>query len=125
MRSRRNCHGFVTAETAVALPALVLLAGALIWGVVAVTAQLRCVDAARLAARALARGESHSASVSAATAAAPGGAAVQVSRAGSLIRVEVRAVVRPTDGLLARLPGFGVTGDATAAVEEVDSGGGG
>ncbi len=48
-------RGSVTAELAVALPALVLLLLAGLTAVQAVTVQLRCVDAAREAARAAAR----------------------------------------------------------------------
>lgn len=47
----------VTAEIAVALPALVLVLTLGLGAVAAVTDQLRCVDAARTGARLLARGE--------------------------------------------------------------------
>ena len=46
----------MTAETAVVLPALTVILALVLWAVAAVTAQLACVDAARMAARALARG---------------------------------------------------------------------
>jgi hypothetical protein len=81
--------GFVTAETAVALPALVLLAAMLIWGVVAAAAQIRCVDAARVGARAAARGDSDA--VSLARAAAPAGATVRLAEDGDTVRVTVEA----------------------------------
>ncbi|GAB3882575.1 hypothetical protein GCM10027612_13340 [Microbispora bryophytorum subsp. camponoti] len=42
-------RGSVTAETAVALPALVVVLIASLWAVTVVGAQLRCVDAARAA----------------------------------------------------------------------------
>ncbi|MCX4754269.1 TadE family type IV pilus minor pilin [Kitasatospora purpeofusca] len=86
---RRGDAGFVTAETAVALPALVLLAALLVWAVLAAAAQLRCVDAAREGARAAARGEADAVGV--ARAAAPPGAAVLVDLAPDTVRVTVDA----------------------------------
>ncbi|WP_344463006.1 TadE family type IV pilus minor pilin [Kitasatospora kazusensis] len=80
----------MTAETAVALPALVLLAAMLIWGVVAAAAQIRCVDAARVGARAAARGEADA--VVLAQQAAPAGAVVRISQDGGTVRVTVEAL---------------------------------
>ncbi|MER7702129.1 TadE family type IV pilus minor pilin [Kitasatospora sp. NPDC097605] len=88
-RRRRGDGGFVTAETAVALPALVLLGVLLVWAVLAAAAQLRCVDAARAGARAAARGEADAAGV--ARDAAPAGAAVLVELAPDTVRVTVEA----------------------------------
>ncbi|OSC53291.1 hypothetical protein B5181_38000, partial [Streptomyces sp. 4F] len=50
--SRGSDKGFVTAETAVVLPVLVVFAMALVWGLLVVAAQIQCVDAARTGARA-------------------------------------------------------------------------
>ena len=91
-------EGSVTAETAVALPALVLVAVLAAWLLAAVAAEIRCVDAARIGARALARGESRSAAVAAAARAAPRGAGVVVTSAGGELTVEVRTVVGPAWG---------------------------
>ncbi|WP_037574654.1 TadE family type IV pilus minor pilin [Phaeacidiphilus oryzae] len=88
----------MTAELAVALPALLVLAGALLYGVLAASAQLRCVDAAREGARAMARGDTREAALAVARAAAPAGAEVAVSRSGTLVRVAVSA--RPAGGFL-------------------------
>lgn len=88
-------EGSVTAETAVALPALVLVAVLAAWLLAAVAAEIRCVDAARLGARALARSESRSAAVAAAARAAPRGADVAVTSAAGELTVEVRTVVGP------------------------------
>jgi hypothetical protein len=90
--------GSVTAETAVALPALVLVAVLAAWLLAAVAAEIRCVDAARIGARALARGESTSAAVAAVARAAPRGADVAVTSAGGELTVEVRTVVGPALG---------------------------
>ncbi|WP_306318533.1 MULTISPECIES: TadE family type IV pilus minor pilin [unclassified Streptomyces] len=87
--SRRD-RGFVTAEAAVALPVLVVFTMALIWAVLAASAQIRCVDAARAGARAVARQEPTGAAVAVAREAAPKGARIAVGREGDLVRVTVR-----------------------------------
>ena len=46
-----------TAETAVALPALVLALGMCVWVLALVATTLRCAEAARAAARTAARGD--------------------------------------------------------------------
>lgn len=56
-RGTEGCRGAVTAEFAVALPAVVLLLGLLLTGAAAGLTQLRLEEAARAGARALARGE--------------------------------------------------------------------
>lgn len=53
----RTCRGAVTAEFAVALPAVLLVLGLLLAGSAAGLTQLRLEEAARAGARALARGE--------------------------------------------------------------------
>lgn len=73
---RRDDRGMVTAETAVVLPVLVLLALAAVAAVTVALAKVRCADAAQLAARAIARGDSGNASLLARRAA---GAAVRIS----------------------------------------------
>lgn len=109
--------GTVTAEMAVVLPALAVVLVFALWSVAAVTAQLRCVDAARIAARALARGEGTVASVSAARSAAPAGAQVDVSRSGGLLAVEVRAIARLPGPWSGVLPGLSLSGRAVTPVE--------
>src|SRR2546430_2996457 len=100
---RRADRGSVTAELAVALPALVLLLLAGLTAVMAVLAKLECVDAAREAARAAARGDS---GITAGARVAPHGATVLVDADGELVRATVRAPVRPLGG---HLPGFTVS----------------
>ncbi|MFJ1795385.1 TadE family type IV pilus minor pilin [Kitasatospora griseola] len=106
----------VTAETAVALPALVLLAAMLIWGVVAAGAQIRCVDAARAGARAAARGDSDAAAVAAA--AAPPGAKVTVALDTATARVTVEAPC-PGPGRLAAVLSVRLSATAVSAREDV------
>ena len=79
------------------LPALAMLLVLCLWAVSVVGQQLRCIDAARVAARALARGESEALARAAAREAAPSGATVSVRAVDGLVVVEVR--------LTAGLPG--------------------
>lgn len=108
---RDSERGSVTAELAVALPVLVMLLLAGLTSVNAVATQMRCVDAAREAARAQARGESGAA---AGERTAPAGATVTVSGDGDTVRATVIAITYPLGD---RLPGFTVRAEAVAAVE--------
>lgn len=110
-RLRGGDRGSVTAELAVGLPALMLLLFVGLTAVSAVTTKLRCVDAAREAARAAARGEQ---GYGAGQRTAPGGAEIEVSTEGDTVVATVRAPVRPLDH---RLPGLSVRASAVAAVE--------
>ncbi|MFK4227395.1 TadE family type IV pilus minor pilin [Streptomyces sp. NPDC019890] len=93
-------RGAVTAEAAVAVPALVVFAMALVWALMAASAQIQCVDAARAGARAAARSEPQAAALAAGRSAAPGGARVTLGRSGDLWRVRVEADA-PGPGALA------------------------
>lgn len=105
--------GMVTAELAVALPALVLVL-ALALGVLAVgTTRLRCADAARVAVRLAARGEPP-ATVRAAAAGVAGDVTVRVSGTAGTVTVEVSRPVRVPAHWL---PGVVVTERATEARE--------
>lgn len=79
----------VTAELALTLPAvvlvLVLCLSAVSWGI----DQVRCVDAARVAVRELARGEAEERAVRDGERTAPDGASVTVSREGDDVTVTV------------------------------------
>lgn len=103
----------VTAELAVALPALIVVLLLVLAGVAASTAQLRCVDAAREGARAAARGEGPAVTRAAALREAPAGSAVTVQVAGGLVTVTVRGRA----GAVGNLPGLPVSGRAVAAQE--------
>ncbi|MFD9909098.1 TadE family type IV pilus minor pilin [Streptomyces sp. NPDC059063] len=113
-RSPRDA-GFVTAETAVVLPTLVLFTMALVWALLAASAQIQCVDAARAGARAMARQDPPDAAVAAARQAAPRGARVVVRREGDLVRVEV---VVPSPGPEALGLGLRLRAEAVALAEE-------
>lgn len=110
---RRSDRGYVTAEAALVIPALVLFAALLVWALMAAAAQIRCVDAARAGARAAARSEPAGGAVAVAEAAAPPGARVELSRTGDLWRIQVSA---PAPGPAA-LP-FRLTARAAALAED-------
>ncbi|MHA6762163.1 TadE family type IV pilus minor pilin [Streptacidiphilus sp. PAMC 29251] len=92
-------RGYVTAETAVVLPVLVLLIGVLVWGVLVGAAQVRCVDAAREGARAAARGDPQGQVLDVVRRDAPQGAAVELSESGGTVVVRVSAQSRAPGGL--------------------------
>ena len=104
-------RGAVTAEFAVALPALVLLLGFGLGAIDATLDKLRCADAARDAALAQARGGD---GMAAGEARAPAGATVVVTMAGGAVRATVTMTSRP---LGSHLPGVSIASSAVAAVE--------
>ncbi|MFJ3667597.1 TadE family type IV pilus minor pilin [Streptomyces sp. NPDC090106] len=112
----RGDRGFVTAESAVVLPVLLLFATSLVWVLLVVAAQIQCVDAARAGARAAARQDPPEAVVALTREAAPSGATVTVVRERQETgdRVRVAVVARPP--LLGGLP-FDVREEAVASVE--------
>jgi Flp pilus assembly protein TadG len=94
MRSRaRADRGAVTAEIAVALPSLVLVVGVALGAVHAAGAQVACADAARVGARALARGDPDSAVRALTAATAPRGASLHLDRGPDTTRVVVTAPI--------------------------------
>lgn len=107
----------MTAEMAMALPALAVILALAIWLVAAAAAQIRVIDAARDGARAAARGETDVVALAAARAAAPPGADVTVAREGDHIVVVVRARVGPGSGPLSRIPAPVAAATAQAQLE--------
>jgi hypothetical protein len=83
-----------------AISVLVVFALVLVWALMAASAQIRCVDAARAGARAAARSEPEAQVLEVTRSAAPGGAEVAMERAGDLWRVRVAAPM-PGPGPLA------------------------
>jgi hypothetical protein len=98
----------VTAESAVVLPLLVAVTLALVWALFAAAAQVRCVDAAGVGARAVARQDPEERAVATAKEAAPEGARVRIERDGDLVRVTVTAEAPGPGGLGVRLGAFAV-----------------
>jgi hypothetical protein len=106
----------VTAEFAVALPALVVTVMAAVSAVVGVTDQMRCADAAAVAVRLAARGEPPSVVRAAALQTAPRGAQLTVTTTATTVSAVVAARLAPP-GLPGQLPAIVTRGRATAARE--------
>ena len=104
------------------LPVLVVLLAFALWALGVMSAQLRCVEAARAGARAAARGED-AAEVRRRSADAAGPRTeVSVGRLGQVAVVEVRRRVAPPWPVLARLiPAVTVSASASADVEPGES----
>jgi hypothetical protein len=117
---RRGCHGSVTAEMAVLLPTLVLVAAALAWLVGVGVAQVQCVDAARDAARALARAEPVDVATGLARQSAPEGAHVSLARDGDLVQVEVTYRATPPGALLDTVGALDLRATASTPAEVTD-----
>ena len=97
------------------LPALTLLTALCVSALGAVAVHVRCLDAARTGARALARDEPVGAALAATRARAPEGSVVTVEHlAGGLVSVEVTATARLAGSIGPRIR---VGGDVVAAVE--------
>lgn len=121
-RERRGRDaGSVTAEMAVLLPTLVLVAAALAWLVGLGVAQVQCVDAARDAARALARDEPADVAVELATRSAPDGARVRLQEDDGIVEVEVTYRASPPGGLLDHMAALDVRATASTPVEVSDA----
>ncbi|HEY1971044.1 MAG TPA: TadE family type IV pilus minor pilin [Pseudonocardia sp.] len=107
---RTDDRGAVTVEAALALASLMLVLALAIAAISAVGAQLRCMDAAREAARLVARGELDRAS-RAAGMIAPSGARVEIVVRGDEVTVTVASAV------VGRLPGLLVSARAMGVLE--------
>ena len=107
--------GAVTVEAAIALGAFIAVLALALGAISAAIDQLRCIDAAREAARLVARGESDRARTAAAEI-APASANVAITVHGDTIQVDVRA--KPVNGLL---PGLQLHGAAYAIAEPGES----
>ncbi|WP_341242684.1 TadE family type IV pilus minor pilin [uncultured Nocardioides sp.] len=109
----------MTAELAMVLPLLLAVVVAMTWLLSVGLAQVRTVDAAREAARALARGDDESRAVDLASRVAPAGSRVTVARTDGTVVVTVAGTVTGPGGLLGSLPGAEVSATATALEEQL------
>lgn len=107
----------VTAETALALSGLVVVTLAMVWVVSVVALQARCTDAARDAARAVARGESLAVSREIGRRSAPAGSTILTRVQGDLATVEVDVDAGPPWPALAHLPPVTLRARAVVALE--------
>jgi len=116
MTTRRQL-GAVTAETAVVLPVMALFTLAMVWLVSWGLAAVRAQDAAREAARVIARGDAPAEATVLARRIAPAHATVEVRRDAGSVEVVVSATVRGPGGVLGFLPGPTVHGHAVSVTE--------
>jgi hypothetical protein len=117
--ARRRDSGQATAELALGLPtlgAVVLLA---LWLLAAAGAQARAQEAARIGARAAARGDDDGQVTSWARRAAPTGATVTISRRAGEVTVTVQARLAATGSLL---PQAHIAASAVAPLEPAVAG---
>jgi hypothetical protein len=113
----------VTAEAAVVLPVIALFAMALLWMLSIGVAKVETVDAARDAARVLARGDSAHSAGAAARRSAPPGASVSVdAESPGIVTVTVSLEAKAPGWLLVPLPSVTVSSTATTPAES-DQGG--
>ncbi|WP_250292857.1 TadE family type IV pilus minor pilin [Frankia sp. CiP1_Cm_nod1] len=118
---RTSDGGQATAELAVAIPSLILVLLIAIWVVGAVSVRAQCAEAARIGARAAARGETDEVVRAWAGRAAPQGSTVSVSRATDSVVVQVRFQARAT-GVLERIaPTIEITMSSTAPAEAAEN----
>lgn len=114
----RSDQGSVTAEAAVVLPVVAAFALTLVWMVSVGIAQIQVVDAARDAARGLARGDDLAAAVSAARRSAPAHAVIQVSYDAETVNVAVSSDQRGPGWLFIPLPAVTLHAESTVEVED-------
>jgi hypothetical protein len=117
MRHRTDQAGAVTAETAVVLPVVVVVALGLAWLVALGGTQVRALDAARETARATARGEDPAIGVALGRRVATPGARITVRDEGETVEVTVDAEVRGPGGIFGFLPAYHAHATAVAAKE--------
>jgi hypothetical protein len=99
------------------LPLISAFCLALVWMVSVGISQVLTVDAARDAARALARGDSEAAATAVALRAAPDGAVVIYSRSGGTVTATVSVRASAPGWLLVPLPSVRVGSSSTVEVE--------
>ena len=114
--------GMVTAEAALVLPIVAAFCLALVWLVSVGIAQVQVVDAARDAARALARGEDQDAAARAAGRTAPAGSDVAFDESADVVTVRVSVQATAPRWALVPLPAIAVESSSTVEKErDVDS----
>lgn len=109
-----------SAELAVAIPALVVVLAGCLSGLQVAVQQIQCVDAARVGARMMARGDDPSRVGSSVVSAAPRGAAVGLDVSAESVTVTVTAPPGPW-ARLGLVPA--ARGQATAGLERAAAGG--
>ncbi|MCW2819206.1 MAG: hypothetical protein JWR42_1993 [Marmoricola sp.] len=117
--ARHDDRGAVTAETAMALPLLAVLALSLAWLVTLGATQVRVIDAAREVARSAARSDGPGPAVALGRRVAPSGSRVTVTVGGGEVRARVTSPVTPPLGLFGSWARIDLHAEALAAQEPV------
>jgi hypothetical protein len=117
LEKRAGEAGMVTAETAVVLPIIAAFALILLWLISAAITEIRLVDAARDAARALARGEDEAAVRTQLAETGPAGSQLVVVRDGGDVSAEVSVSADAPGWLLVPLPAIPLHASATTLAE--------
>jgi hypothetical protein len=112
----------VTAEAAAVLPLVAIFALAMVWLLSVGITQVRVVDAARDAARAVARGDPDDQAIVAARRTAGADARVGIHRAAGLVTVTVLEQARAPGWLLVPLPAVAIRSQSTVEVEDAPTG---
>ncbi|WP_141014752.1 TadE family type IV pilus minor pilin [Nocardioides sambongensis] len=111
-------RGAVTAELVVGLPVLLAVTLGLVWLLAVGAAQIRTVDAAREAARAVARGDDPGAATAAGERVAPDGVSISVTSDGEHVVAVAAGRMDGPGGVLGFLAGAPLRAEAVALVEE-------
>ncbi|HXH81124.1 TadE family type IV pilus minor pilin [Nocardioides sp.] len=117
-RQERAERGAVTAELALALPLLLAVTVGLVWLLAVGAAQVRVVDSAREAARAVARGDDQASARSLALGIAPEGASVDIAIEGGQVTVTSSAEVEGPGGLFDFMADVVVSARSVALMEQ-------
>ncbi|MEX3610419.1 TadE family type IV pilus minor pilin [Rothia sp. LK2588] len=114
-------RGAVTAEFAVALPAVVLVLALLLSSAACGIVQVRLEESARLAARAMARGDDPARVQAIAHEVSPEAVVQTGSRAEATGNLATVTCSRPAPGVIGKATGWRLTATATAPVESVEA----
>ena len=115
--NRRGESGAVTAETAVALPLIVVFALSMAWLVSLGITQVRALDAARETARAAARSDGAGPALALGRRVAPSGSKISLGHGDGTVVVKVSSPVKGPAGLFGHWATFRVEAEAVAAQE--------
>ncbi len=117
-RRSRSQRGAVTAELALTLPILLAVTAGLVWLLAVAVAQVRTVDAAREAARAVARGDDTARAVQVAQQIAPAGVRVTVTVSGDRVTARARGRMSGPGGIFGAVAAPTLNAESVAVLEQ-------
>ena len=110
--------GMVTAETAMVLPIVAAFVLALVWLISVAVTEIRLIDAARDAARGVARGDADDVVRAQIASTAPAGTTLALTHAGDEVMAEVSVAAEAPGWLLVPLPAIELHASATTLAED-------